>query len=148
MFDKLKINPDLKRQYLEKGYWSDKTLNDCWNATVEKYPDREYIVDDRGFRYTYRQLDEAASKLAAYLREQGIGPKDTISYQIPIWSEFAIITIACFKVGAIAHPIATSYEKNELIHCMNLTETKILFCPTFFYKTNYEELIRSGITRN
>lgn len=143
MFDKLKINPDLKRQYLENGYWSDRTLNDCWNDTVEKYPDQEYIVDDRGFRYTYRQLDEAASKLASYLRSHGIGPNDTVSYQIPIWSEFAIITIACFKVGAIAHPIATSYEKNELIHCMNLTETKIFFCPTFFYKTNYEELIRS-----
>ena len=145
MLEEIKINPDLKLQYLSKGYWSDRTLTDCFHESAEKYPDREYVVDDRGNRYTYRQMDEAASKVAAFLRSQGIGPGDVVSYQIPIWSEFAVITIACFKAGAAAHPIAMSYEEMELVRCLNLTESKAYFAPTYFHKTDYEEMIQSAL---
>ena len=145
MLEEIKINPDLKLQYLKNGYWSDRTLSDCFHESVRKYPDREYVVDDRGCRYTYRQMDEAASKVAAFLRSQGIGPGDVVSYQIPIWSEFAVITIACFKAGAAAHPIAMSYEEKELVRCLNLTQSKAYFAPTWFHKTDYEEMIQSAL---
>ena len=145
MLEEIKINPDLKLQYLKNGFWSDRTLADCFHESVRKYPDREYVVDDRGCRYTYRQMDEAASKVAAFLRSQGIGPGDVVSYQIPIWSEFAVITIACFKVGAAAHPIAMSYEEKELVRCLNLTQAKAYFAPTCFHKTDYEEMIQSAL---
>lgn len=145
MLEEIKINPDLKLQYLKNGYWSDRTLADCFHESVRKYPDREYVVDDRGCRYTYRQMDEAASKVAAFLRSQQIGPGDVVSYQIPIWSEFAVITIACFKVGAAAHPIAMSYEEKELVRCLNLTQAKAYFAPTCFHKTDYEEMIQTAL---
>lgn len=137
----IKMNFEQKEKYIKKGYWLDKTLNDFWNVAVEKYPNHEYIVDDKGLRCTYAELDKEASKLANYFKSIGIKAKDTISFQIPIWSEFAIITIACFKLGAIAHPVAMSYEKKELITALKLTQPKAFLCPTFFYKTNYEKLI-------
>ena len=46
-----------------------------------------------------------------------------------------------FKVGAVIHPIAMSYEEKELIRSMNTTESKVYFAPTFFYKTDYEQRI-------
>ena len=98
-------------------------------------------MDDRGNRYTYRQMDEAASKVAAFLREQGVLPGDAVSFQLPIWSEFAVVTIACFMTGAVAHPIAMSYEEKELIRSMNLTESKVYFGPSFFHKTDYASRI-------
>jgi acyl-CoA synthetase len=141
MLKEMKINPDLKDYYREKGYWSDRTLKDCWEETVRKYPDREYVTDDRGYRYTYGEMDEAASRIGAFLLEKGVRPGETVSYQIPVWSEFAIITIACIKIGAVAHPVSLSYEEKELIRGLNLTEPKVFFCPTFFYKTDYEQRI-------
>lgn len=141
MVDEMKINSAQRELYLKKGYWKDTTLLDCWNESVKKYPDREFVVDDRGYRYTYRQMDEAASKVAAFLRKRGVGPKDVVSFQLPIWSEFVVVTIACFKAGAVVHPIAMSYEEKELIRSMNLTETKVYFGPTFFHKTDYESRI-------
>ena len=60
MFEERKINPELQKRYREQGYWKDETLLDCWDRAVEQFPDREYVVDDRGYRYTYRELDEAA----------------------------------------------------------------------------------------
>ena len=141
MFEEIKINPRQRQEYLDKGYWGRKTLLDCWEETVQRYPDREYVADDRGFRYTYRQMDRAASKVAACLLEKGIKPRDVVSFQLPIWSEFALVVIACFKVGAVAHPIAMSYEEKELVRSMNTTESKAYFGPTYFYKTDYESRI-------
>lgn len=141
MFEEIKINPEQRELYLKNGSWTDQTLLDCWETSVKNYPDREYVADDRGFRYTYRQMDEAAAKVAAFLCSKGVCPRDVVSYQLPIWSEFVIVTIACFKAGAVAHPIAMSYEEKELIRSMNLTESKVYFGPTFFYKTDYEERI-------
>ena len=138
MFEERKINEKQRQQYRRLGYWNDQTLLDCWEATVEKFSDREYIVDDRGFRYTYKQMDEAAGRVAAFLVKSGVRPRETVSYQLPIWSEFAMVTIACFKAGAVAHPIAMSYEGKELIRSMNVTESKVYFGPTYFYKTDYE----------
>ena len=74
MIDEMKINTIQREKYLSKGYWKDITLLDCWKESVKKYSEREYVVDDRGNRYTYRQMDEAASKVAAFLRKQGIVP--------------------------------------------------------------------------
>ncbi|MCB7317985.1 medium-chain fatty-acid--CoA ligase [Lacrimispora sp. 210928-DFI.3.58] len=141
MFDEIKINPLQRQKYLEAGYWGNRTLLDCWEDTVKRCPDREYVVDDRGFRYTYRQMDEAASRVAAYLQAIGVRPKDVVSFQLPIWSEFALLTIACLKAGAVVHPIAMCYEEKELIRSMRITESKAYFGPTFFHKTDYESRI-------
>ena len=141
MFEERKINPELLKQYREQGYWKNETLLDCWERAAAQYPDREYVVDDRGYRYTYRELDEAAGRVASYLMELGIRPGEVVSYQFPIWSEFAMLTIACYKVGAVAHPIAMSYEEKELARSLNVTESRCYFGPTYFYKTDYEERI-------
>lgn len=141
MIDEMKINAIQREKYLSEGYWKDITLLDCWKESVKKYSEREYVVDDRGNRYTYRQMDEAASKVAAFLRKQGVLPGDAVSFQLPIWSEFVVVTIACFMTGAVAHPIAMSYEEKELIRSMNLTESKVYFGPSFFHKTDYASRI-------
>ena len=143
MFEERKVNPKQRELYLEKGYWTNQTLLDCWEQTLSQYPDREYVADDRGYRYTYREMDEAAGRVASYLRTLGVCSQDVVSYQLPIWSEFAMITIACFKVGAVAHPVAMCYEEKELIRALEATESKCYFGPTFFHKTDYERRILS-----
>lgn len=135
MFEERKINPNLQKQYREQGYWKDETLLDCWDRTVETYPEREYVVDDRGNRYTYRELDEAAGRVASYLIGLGIQPGEVVSFQLPIWSEFAMLTIACYKVGAVAHPIAMSYEEKELARSLNHKVDAFRRCADYPYIT-------------
>ena len=137
----LKINEGKKKEYIEKGYWSTETIADYWKNISRKYADKEYVVDDRGYRYTYEQIDEDSSKLAAYLQSLGIGSHDVVSFQIPVWSEFVIVAIACFKLGAVLQPIAMFYEKCELIRALNISEAKVYVGTTFFHKTDYESRI-------
>lgn len=144
MIEGMKINQNQKEQYIKKGYWTHDSLLDCWQKAVHSFGEREYVVDDRGNRYTYRQMDEAAGKAAAYLSELGIRPGDTVSYQIPVWSEFVIITIACLKAGALLHPMAMCYEEEDMVHAMNQTGAKVYFGPTWFHKTSYETRIKAA----
>ena len=53
MITDLKVNEKNKREYYEKGYWTERTLNDIWNTQVAAFPDREYVSDNLGVRYTY-----------------------------------------------------------------------------------------------
>lgn len=136
-----KISPECRKLYQDRGWWKDKTLLDCWRETLQRYPDREYVADDRGFRYTYKEVDEAAGKVAAFLLSAGVRPGEVVSFQVPIWSEFVIIAIACLKARVVAHPIAMCYEERELARSMRLTGSRVYFGPVFFYKTDYEEQI-------
>ena len=99
MITDLKVNEKNKQEYYEKGYWTERTLNDVWNTQVAAYPDREYVSDNLGVRYTYAEIDDKASRLAAWLHEQGVRNGDVVSYQMPPWSEFCILYVACLKVG-------------------------------------------------
>ena len=117
-----KINDAQKHLYIQTGYWKDKTLLEYWNESVEKYRKKEFVVDDKGKRYTYEDIDKKASILARYFIEKGIKPLDIISYQIPVWCEFIIISIACIKVGAIMNPIGMCYKSNELIYLLNFSQ--------------------------
>lgn len=137
----MKINPELSERYRSEGYWTDQTLLDCWDETVARFPDREYVADDRGFRYTYKQMDEAAAKVAAWLLDIGVRPQDAVTCQLPNWCEFAMVTIACYKVGAVMSPVAMTYEEKELTWSMNMTESVVYFGTTYFYKTDYEKRI-------
>lgn len=143
MMDELKINNNQRRLYEKMGYWGKKTLLDYWNETVEKYSEREFVVDDRGYRYTYKEVDEKAGAIASYFIKVDIKPLDIVSFQIPVWSEFVLITIACIKAGATINPIGTCYSEKEVEYLLNLNGSKLYIGPTWYHKVNYEELILS-----
>jgi acyl-CoA synthetase len=143
MIDGIKINENNKRIYEEKGYWGDRTLLDCWKESARRFKDREYVVDDRGSRLTYGEVDEKAGAIASCFLEMGIRSGDVISIQIPVWSEFVLFTIACFKVGAVINPIAICYDGEEIARLMNRSGSRIYICPTWHHDTDYEEQILS-----
>ena len=139
MITDLKINEENKKRYYEQGYWTEKTVNDIWNDRVAAHPDREYISDDMGVRLTYAEIDDKAARLASWLREQGIQNGDVVTFQMPPWSEFAILYVACLKVGAVIHPLAVTFNGEDLVYAMNLVESKAFIAPTFHHKTNFED---------
>lgn len=143
MIDGIKINNNQKKLYEKMGYWGKKTLLNYWDIAVKNYGDREFVVDDRGNRYTYKEVDEKAAIIASYFLRMGIKPLDVITFQLPVWSEFALVTVACMKVGAVINPIGMCYNSEEVAFILNLTGSKIFLCPTWHHKTNYEELILS-----
>lgn len=143
MINEIKINNNRKKFYEKMGYWGKKTLMDYWNESVKRYGNREFVVDEKGGRYTYNDVNEKAGAIASYFIEAGIKPQDIISFQVPVWSEFVLITIACMKVGAVINPIGMCYSGEELENILKSIGSKLYICPTWYHKTDYEEVILS-----
>ncbi len=143
MITDLKVNEQNKKEYYEKGYWTEKTLYDIWAEQAAAFPDREYVSDNLGVRLTYQELNDKAGRLAAWLKSVGIKNGDVVSFQLPPWSEFCIVYVACLKLGAVCHPLPVTFNGEDLVRGMNIVESKAFLCPTFHHKINFEDQILS-----
>jgi acyl-CoA synthetase (AMP-forming)/AMP-acid ligase II len=100
-------------------------LADLFEAAVDAYPDREYLVAN-GHRRTYAELDARANQLAHHLAAQGIGPGDHVgiySYNSVEWVETAW---AVFKLRAVWININYRYVKEELRYLLTNANLKAL----------------------
>ena len=143
MITDLKINEEQRKKYYEKGYWTEDTIRDVWDRQAAAHRDDEYVADDQGARYTYGEIDDAASRLAAWLVDQGIESGDVVTLQFPNWAEFCIAYVACFKAGAVIQSLARNFNGADLTSAMNLVGPKADIGPTYFHGVNYEEQILS-----
>lgn len=100
-------------------------LANLFEAAVDAFPEREYLVAD-GERRTYAQMEARANQLAHYLAEQGIGPGDHVgiyAYNSVEWVETAW---AVFKLRAIWININYRYVRDELRYLLANADLKAL----------------------
>ncbi|HWR42857.1 medium-chain fatty-acid--CoA ligase [Sporomusa sp.] len=139
----IRFNECRKREYRQKGYWGDATLADYWKMAVLSSPEKVAVIDLQGTCYTYAELDDAASRVAAFLKEAGVASGDFVSFQLPGWAEFTVIYVACLKAGAVANPILPCYRADELLYILNKCESKVVFFPSEFRRFDYLPMVRS-----
>ncbi len=139
----IKISESRKREYREKGYWGDATLEDYWDMSVKSSPGKTAVVDLQGTNYSYSELDAAAGRVAAFLKKAGVEPGDFVSMQLPGWAEYTVIYVACLKVGAVVNPILPNLREKELSYILNKCESKVLFIPSKFRKFDYPAMMHS-----
>lgn len=139
MIDGLKIDANRTRMYYEKGYWGTDTLYDVWSRQSTLHANRPYVKDDTGTAFTYAQVDQLASKLATWLKSIGVRNGDIVSFQVPKWAEFAVIYVACLKVGAVMHPLAINFNGDDLVYALGKAKSSVFMCPTFYHKRDYEQ---------
>lgn len=145
MITDLKIDEDRKRQYYEAGYWTSETVNDVWSRQAKACAEREYVVDDRGHRYTYADVDAAAARLAAWLQDIGVEEGDVVSFQMPVWAEFCIVYVACLKVGAVMHPLSRAFNERDLRFALNQVSCAAFICPAFSRGCRYDTQIAAVV---
>lgn len=121
----VKINEARKRLYEARGYWTDETLLSRWNESVAAHGGKEFVIDDRGQRYTYAQLDAKADALAAGLERLGVAQGDVVSFQLTPRSEFVITLFACLKIGAVPAPLGMCFVDDELSILLVLLESRL-----------------------
>src|ERR1700733_2821958 len=103
----------------------EANLADLFEAAVDAYPEREYLIAN-GARRTYAQMEERANRLAHHLAAQGIGPGDHVgiySYNSVEWVETAW---AVFKLRAIWININYRYVEDELRYLLTNADLKAI----------------------
>lgn len=139
MITNLKINAEAKKRYYRLGYWGTETLCDVWNEQSARFSSRTYVKDDLGGSLTYGEVNQLASHLASWLKDEaGVRNGDVVTFQMPKWVEFCIVYVACLKVGAVMHPIATNFNVDDLNHAFKLVKPRVYICPTVYKQVDYE----------
>jgi acyl-CoA synthetase len=136
----VEVDAALAAEYRRHGLWGDASLYDYWSLTVRSAPEREAVVDSRGTRWTYRQVESLASRLAGYLRESGLNAGDVVTVQLPNWAEFLVVNVACLKLGAVINPVLPQHRHAELSHRIGLCGSKVLVMATQFRSMDYRDL--------
>ncbi|HEX4254686.1 MAG TPA: AMP-binding protein, partial [Streptosporangiaceae bacterium] len=76
---------DIARFY-EAGLWRPETFPELVGQQAQTRPGKVFVTDGTA-TLTYLELRDSALRLAAGLRQMGIGSGDRVSVQIPSWAE-------------------------------------------------------------
>lgn len=135
------ITEHRRKEFVQKGYWMNKTLGDYFDATVKKYPAKEAIICGED-RITFSEFADKANALAGGLLDLGIGKKDMVSVQLPNWPEFCYLQVALGKIGAMISPLHMVYRERELLSMLTFCETRVLIVCSEYKEYEYAKTIK------
>jgi 2,3-dihydroxybenzoate---[aryl-carrier protein] ligase len=104
---------DMAEHYRQAGYWQGNTLAGLLRPVAQADPGRLALVDERG-AYTYGTLDAEADRIAAGLYELGVRAGDRVVVQLPNIAEFATVSVALFRLAAIAVYALPGHRRREI----------------------------------
>lgn len=115
-----------------------KTVGAVLEEAAERWGDREaLVVGHQNIRWSYRQLDEAADRLAAGFVRLGLAPGDRIGIWAPNRYEWVVTQFATAKAGLILVTINPAYRTSELEYALNKVGCKALVLAPSFKTSDY-----------
>ncbi|MDP2094437.1 MAG: AMP-binding protein, partial [Hydrogenophaga sp.] len=70
-------------------------------------------------RWSFRQLDEASSRVAAQLQQRGIAAGQKVTLFSPNCPEWIVAYYAVMKIGAVVNPLNLMLTPEEAAYAMN-----------------------------
>jgi len=119
-----------------------KTVGAMLEDAAARWGEREaLIVRHQNIRWTYRELDEAADRLAAGLLHLGLGPGDRVGIWAPNRYEWIVTQFASAKAGLILVTINPAYRTSELEYALNKVGCKALVLAPSFKTSDYAAML-------
>jgi acyl-CoA synthetase len=91
------------RDYYAAGFWRDETIYNEVSSRALRAPDKT-AMRDRFRRISYRDLVNAADRLANDLHGKGVKPGERIAVWLPSRVETAVVLLACSRNGYVCCP--------------------------------------------
>lgn len=102
------------------------TLQDVFTRSARLFANRIAVVDG-GVRYTYRQIDVRARRIAGALRASGLGKGDRIAVLSEPRREFIELYIAAAYAGLTVVALNTRLHPRELAACIATAKPRRVF---------------------
>jgi cyclohexanecarboxylate-CoA ligase len=106
------------QEYYDSGCWSTETLAELIARRADAASDKTFVTDGTS-AFTYAELRDLSARLAVGLRDRGVGAGDRVAVQLPNWAEFAVVTAAIARLGAVTVPIMPIYRRDEVGHVLD-----------------------------
>lgn len=100
---------------------------------AQSQPDKPAVImAGSGERITYRQMDEAANRIAHLLRGRGLAAGDAIALLMENSLHYYELYWAAQRAGIILVPISTHLTASEVAYILEDSDTKLLFTTPLF----------------
>jgi cyclohexanecarboxylate-CoA ligase len=121
----------------EKGFWLDRTIDECLSQAIDRAPHKPALVAHRAdrvepVRMSYRDLGDKVALAAGALRAMGIGHGDVVAVQLPNWWEFVVVSLAGNRLGAVINPLMPIFRERELEFMLGFAQAKLFVVPAMF----------------
>jgi acyl-CoA synthetase len=135
-----KIPVELTKRYEDEGWWRPETLGDLVADGLSANPDTGFCVHSgvRPYSGTFADVELHARRLAAGLRDRGVGPGDVVAIQLPNWMEAAASFWASAFLGAVVVPIVHFYGRKELTHIVATARPKVFITTREFGRMTFQ----------
>ncbi|MEU1372472.1 AMP-binding protein [Streptomyces triculaminicus] len=115
-------------RYAAKGYWEGRSLGSRLAEAARRAPEAVCLVDGP-VRLSHRELMARADGAAARMSALGIGAGDRIVVQLPNRWEHVVVTVACFRLGAVPVWALPQHRHHELSGVVAHARAKALVVP-------------------
>lgn len=89
---------------------------------------------------TWRDLDERAERTAALLLELGLAPGEAVAYQLPNRLEFAVLSLAVVRIGAVCCPLMPIFREREVDDLLRRSHARVfVICDEFRGRSPVDE---------
>lgn len=125
-----------------EGQLFDITLSDALAQTAARFPDREgLVVRHQNLRLTWRQFDDAVTRVARGLAGLGLQPQDRVGVWSSNCAEWIFLQYACARAGFILVNVNPAYRSHELSFVLGKSRMKALFLWERDARANYQEIL-------
>ena len=110
---------------------SEQTIPQHFSSIVSRFGDRNAVVSrHQNGILTYSTLDEQSNSIARGLQSLGVRKGDRVAVSLGNNLEFASLTYACFKLGAVLVPLNPSFNSQQVIAALSHLDASHLIIGT------------------
>jgi 3-oxocholest-4-en-26-oate---CoA ligase len=103
----------------------DWNFGTIFESVADAIPEHTALVQD-GRRRAWREFDERAARLAAALRDVGLGPDSKVAFYLYNCNEYLEALFACFKLRAVPANVNYRYTADELAYLLDNSDAEAL----------------------
>jgi len=120
-----------------------QTVGAALETATARHGDRPaLIVAHQNVRWTYADLNQKATDVAASLVSLGLKPGDRVGLWAPNCAEWIVTQFATAKAGLILVNINPAYRTSELEYALNKVGCKALVLASQFKSSDYVSMLR------
>ena len=133
---------ELAKRYEQEGWWTQETIGQLLASALKAAADTSFRVHSavRPWSGTYGDVEQVARRLAAGLRDRGVGPGDVVAFQLPNWMEAAATFWASAFLGAVTVPIVHFYGHKELGQILAEAAPRVFITAERFGQMSYQKI--------
>lgn len=132
--------------------YEDKTFAEKFREVVEKNPNKTCLIY-MGAKLSYKQVDDLANQLAAFLIKSGLKPNDVVGLHMPNVPAHYIGAIGIQKAGCVSTGLSPLLTPHEMEHQLNDSKARMVMTLDLLFgqvqkvadKTKIETIIVSEI---